>query len=783
MKRSRLCNRLIAVFLAATFLCLLLTIHDHARAQDDTLYLPLLQGFVAPTPTSTPMTREIVWDGGGDGSSWADARNWNVDRLPTRQDHVIIPAAPRRTVIITDSVDIAAVRSDAVLILDGGRLLVHAESMVNNRFTVAPEGELRVEGNAARFTVNGSTQISGTVWAFGGARVMLPNALLIDGNTDTYAELMAVGAGSFLDLSGVTAVLGNSRTTSADTVNYFLVSAIDGGRIDLSSLTAIQSGRILVTATGKGSRLDFAQLVDLGDRSKLEVADLGQIFMPRATNLNTISLSLSARGMISTTQVTTLTNAFVTVTGETLHFHNVQNADAAAFVVSNGGILTFPALKSYIGTDKAVFTEWMGRGTGSRLVFPVLKTVIGNSFANSALQIEAQDGAQIKLPALNLIDGGKVQFVANGVGSEIHLPSLERFSRSGRGVSALTAAQGGRILTPNLIELTGVALTVGRDTALDISQIITFASGYIDVIGVIADFDDLVHVDGASLRVRDGGILSLPNITSYAANGLDFLPSLSAEGEDSLLDLSNMTHLVGTTFSNDALRLQAKDGGELRLRGLSSIEMGVVQIEAEGIGSYIDVTSLADFRRVGNGTSFVRAGQGSAIDFGDNSLRLHSVDLFVESQGVYTLTSLLLDHGARLLGDGRFSAPVLNRGEVAPTFASLGGQHTRSLIASGMLEVAGAYTQTFTGTLTIEIAGPLPVDYDRLVMAAPVQLGGTLALRLLGIYQPEPGATFTVLTGAPIIGVFDEVTGVEIDETRYFKVNYGAESVVVTVVE
>ena len=786
MKPSPLCNRLIAVSLSATCLCFLLMTQDHALAQDDNLYLPLIRGIFVPTPTTTPRD-EIIWDGGGDGSSWADVRNWDEDRLPTSKDHVIIPAAPGRTVIITDSAEIASVQSDAALILDGGQLLVYAASLVNNHFTVAPEGELRVEGPAARFAVNGSTLISGTVWAFDGGDVILPQARIVDGGTDTYAELMAVGEGSFLDLSGVTTILGNSRVGPSDTLNYFPVSAINGAHIDLSSLTAIQPGRILATATGEGSLLDFAQLVDLGDRSKLDVADSGEVFMPRAVNLDTVSLSLSAQGMISTTQVTTLTRASIAVTGESLHFPNVQNADAGAFEVSDGGILTFPALTSYAGSNNVAFTQWAARDSGSRLVFPALETVSGNTFVNSALLVEARDGAQIKLPALDLINEGKVQFVARGVESEIHLPSLKRFSRSGRGMSAMNAVQGGRILSPNLIELTGVLLTVDRDASidpsLDTSQIVTFSSGRIDVVGVTADFASLVYADGASLWVRDGGTLTLPGITSYTADSLDFFPSLKAEGEGSLLDLSSMTNLVGSTFINDALLLQTKDGGELRLPGLSSIELGFVQIEAEGTGSYIDLTSLADFRRVGNGISSVRAGQGSAINFGDNRLRLQSVDLFVESRGVYTLTSLLLEEGARLLGDGRFPAPVVNRGEVAPTFASLGAQNTQAVLAAGTLEIGDAYTQTLTGTLTIEITGPLPVDYDRLVVDSPVQIGGTLALHLLGVYEPEPGATFTILTGAPITGVFDEVTGVEIDENRYFKVSYGAESVVVTVEE
>ncbi|MEZ4638682.1 MAG: hypothetical protein R2856_27595 [Caldilineaceae bacterium] len=97
----------------------------------------------------------------------------------------------------------------------------------------------------ARFTANGATTISGTVWAFGGGQAILPHATLLDGDTDRYAELLASGEGSFVDLSGVTSILGNTRTGFFGSAFYYPVSAIDGGRVDLSSLTAIPSGRIL----------------------------------------------------------------------------------------------------------------------------------------------------------------------------------------------------------------------------------------------------------------------------------------------------------------------------------------------------------------------------------------------------------------------------------------------------------------------------------------------------------------------------------------------------------
>ncbi|MEZ4638684.1 MAG: hypothetical protein R2856_27605 [Caldilineaceae bacterium] len=408
-----------------------------------------------------------------------------------------------------------------------------------------------------------------------------------------------------------------------------------------------------------------------------------------------------------------------------------------------------------------------------------MTTLRGNSFVNSELAVTARDGARVDLPQVSVIEQGKVQFSALGSDSVVELPALTRFAREAAARSS--APPGGRIFSPKLIDLDGVWLTVDAGAGLDTSQIVTLTSGGVDVTGVAADFTNLVRVDGASLTARDGGVLALPNVASYAGDGLDFYTTLRAEGAGSVLDLSGVTALAGNTFVNDALIIQAVDGGALRLPNVAAIDVGMVQFEATGDGSRIDLSSLRDFRRGGRGGSSLRAAAGAAIDFG-GSLHLADVDLFVETRGVYTLTSLALDAGARLLGGDLFPASVTNAGEVAPDLTSILAQDAQSPLDAGTLHISGGYSQTVTGTLSIEIAGPLPVDYDRIVVDGAVQLGGTLSLTLLAGYDPAVGTSFTVLSGSSINGAFDEVTGAEIDEARRFEVNYVGGDVVVTVV-
>ena len=750
--------------------------------------------FNAPDNSSS-----IRWDGGGDGSSWADARNWDLDRLPLGEDRVAIDAAPGRTVIITDTVDVVSLRSDAALTLDRGRLTVRAGSAVNNSFTLTPDARLRVDGVAARFSVSGTTLISGTLWAFNGGQISMPQATVLDGRDD-FAEIQASGQGSLIDLSGVKSVLGNTRTGFFGSVSYYQMAALDAARINLSGLTEIPSGRILGSVSGAGSRLDFAALVNLGDRSKFVAADSGQISLPQATDLHSVSLELLQNGQISTTQAISLTSASVKVTGQSLVFPNVTNTDSSLFEVYEGGSLTFPAVTSHTGTDRAVISEWFARHPGSRISFPALQTLRGNSFVNAALEITARDGAKVELPQLTTIPSGKVQFVALQADSVIDLSSLTRFARSGRGSSSMSATDGGRILSPKLTDLSGVELTLDNLSGINTAQIITLTSGGIEVIGVTADFGNLVNADGASLRVRNGGVLSLPKLVTYSGDGFDFFTTLRAEGTGSRLDFPALTRVDGNTFTFDNLNVQANEGGVVRMPNVARIDVGMVQFDAEGAGSLIDLRSLADFSRGNNGTSSLRTLDGGAIQTA-NVLRTERATVIVDAGGVYMLTSLVMGEGSSLVGGGVFPASVVNGGEVAPDatsstrrmdtlpLESLGNAGTlpapnprqeQTILGPGVMQINGGYTQLITGTLRMEIGGPSATD--QLVVTGAVQLNGELVLELINDYEPVLGDSFTLVTGGTVSGVFSEITNAEIDETRRFAVTYTGGSVVVTVV-
>lgn len=96
----------------------------------------------------------------------------------------------------------------------------------------------------------------------------------------------------------------------------------------------------------------------------------------------------------------------------------------------------------------------------------------------------------------------------------------------------------------------------------------------------------------------------------------------------------------------------------------------------------------------------------------------------------------------QIAGAGTLTANVTNSGAILPGNSP------------GSLSIAGNYTQTADGVLSIDLASA--ASFDKLLVNGDITLAGLLEVNLLGGYMPAAGATFDVLdwTGAAS-GAFD----------------------------
>jgi hypothetical protein len=110
--------------------------------------------------------------------------------------------------------------------------------------------------------------------------------------------------------------------------------------------------------------------------------------------------------------------------------------------------------------------------------------------------------------------------------------------------------------------------------------------------------------------------------------------------------------------------------------------------------------------------------------------------------GTVKADQVLVGFYGQVEGGGTLTANVLNGGLVSPG------------TSPGTLTIVGAYDQTETGILAIDLASA--GSYDKLIVNGDVQLGGLLEVNLLGGYEPMLGATFDVLdwTGSAL-GAFE----------------------------
>lgn len=77
-------------------------------------------------------------------------------------------------------------------------------------------------------------------------------------------------------------------------------------------------------------------------------------------------------------------------------------------------------------------------------------------------------------------------------------------------------------------------------------------------------------------------------------------------------------------------------------------------------------------------------------------------------------------------------------------------------VTSGAVTIEGSFTQTATGTLDIQIAGPS--NYDQLVVTGNASLAGTVQVDLVNGYVPAPSDQFQFIAAASLSGAFSQVT-------------------------
>jgi len=193
-------------------------------------------------------------------------------------------------------------------------------------------------------------------------------------------------------------------------------------------------------------------------------------------------------------------------------------------------------------------------------------------------------------------------------------------------------------------------------------------------------------------------------------------------------------------------------------------------ISADAAGQEIDVTGSSvlnegTLRAVSGAFMLTRAfTNAGTVEVGaaGSTFRVLSGDL-VQTGGATsiaggTIRANTVDiQGGSLSGFGTIVGNVKNAGAV-----TLGN----AADPTGTLTVQGAYQQTASGLLNVDLGGTAVANYDRLALttaAGVATLAGTLNVARVGGFTPALGNTFDVLTFASRTGSFDTITGLDLE--------------------
>ena len=637
----------------------------------------------------------VSWDGGGDGVRWHDPLNWDHDAVPTASDEVVIRDANAELVVRLNEAAVAAsVDSTESLRLVGGDLRTASLLAENLRLDTARISPLDVEGSV-------SVRLTGDLAITGGeSEFLIFGNVRVDGdlNAEPGVQLRAAGADAQLAVAGAAVIDGVSLFATA------------GGEISLPGATSYahvsdangQHRRI--EADGTGSRIDLNGVTSIRGgthyRSRLSI-------LARAGGMVDLA---STREIIDPTE------------------GNTRQRSIGLEASGDGSQIVLASLETFIDRDVArhfVFDA----GLHSRLV--------------------AAAGGSIHADLLTEIRG--VELIAGGEGSvttsqlAAAASSRLRFSDDDRVFPSLTdgngtevTADGVRLEFPVLESLRGGGLTLQA--------------------GGTFEAERLSDIDGASFAVADGVTLRLPAASQYrhASTANRQTRSWVVDGPGSLLDLGQLTRVVGGTHLGSQLQIESTGGGRIDLGGVSEIVDGpdgdprqrAVTVLVEGSGSEIALDSLRHFQDSDVDEHFgfdaglhsrLTATAGASVAFSPEGLRIDGV-VATAGGGGRLAGPLDVSGRSRLEGSGTIGGNVVLAGTINP---------------AADLTLLGSLQQQPNGVLEFDIGGLDPgTGHDLLSVAGDVDFGGTVRLLRKGSYAPEEGDRFDLMefgarTGIP----------------------------------
>jgi hypothetical protein len=238
------------------------------------------------------------------------------------------------------------------------------------------------------------------------------------------------------------------------------------------------------------------------------------------------------------------------------------------------------------------------------------------------------------------------------------------------------------------------------------------------------DVPKLASVRGTSFATRAGGELTLPGLTSFTHDTVDFNnpATMVSEGSQSQLQFPALTSLVSNSTRGSGVSVQATLGGHVDFDALKTFGGGIIDVVASGAGSMIDMDALTTIPKgqtrfeSKQASSHVGLAQlASAANTGFEAFEGAEISLPKLTQYNHALDAGVFNQPVLWTADGvgsRVSAPAL----AAMTSNAVRGSEIKMRVGNGGVIDLSAVANITDGTFSLLAEGAgSKVDLSALV--------------------------------------------------------------------
>ncbi len=659
-------------------------------------------------------------------------------------------------------------------------------------------------GAGALLDLNGFSETLGTLSMATGATVNVPGAsslTLANSVVLTLAGTFAGEATGTIRFVGSQAVnvLGQSTFAGTYDVVASTLSLASGERLADDCTLLMNTGVIIMNGVETVARASINGGIVSGTVGSALFANEIRVGAP------TINVRLTGPGGLlkDTSGVATL-NVPCTYAGTTTVTAGTLRAGVTGAIPPANGLIVGPSAELQLGPNVNLpLATMLGGGSVQVDQGATLSLGFGNASQTLTSPIRGTGGlvkvgtGTLVLNATNTYSGQtRVDSGVLQVASDAHLgaagtPLAIRGGATLRTTSPLSLARPLTILGPGAGTIdAGADLTIAQPvnitTGGDLVKVgpgTLILSATTEVGAFIVNTGDLILTPGTTLRTL-GPLTLASGVTLDASLGVLNVPLIVNGGEFRLppvgsfaLDNSGLTlgegQFSGTLNNRAAGEIRVTPGERLHFIGAgahaNSGLIEVIEADLEVEAPFVNGTpgSTLIFAR----GSFLRF-NGGLTNFGPIASAAGVVEVFGDIDN--RAGGSIVVSGA---GSMTFLGDVTNQGLIRTSanshtvfFGALTGGGTypgagtvyiegdlRPGNSPGLAAFGGNLALGAAGSLTIELAGAAPEQFDRVTVAGTAYLDGTLDLRPLGGFRPAEGVSLPIITAGSLVGTFSGI--------------------------